>query len=347
MGMKRKSTVIFALLCVLCLLPMPAQSQVDEQQSEIENQSEIRNPKSEISGQSEIRNPKSEISEQSEINDPQSKIQNPKSAASAFAYVGRNYIVTAEPAGAYGFMVNVINLTGYVIVVQPQDLIYRGESGRHYIGQVFEQDHTDTRGETQRYTASYLVKEHSFAGLKVTGIFHEKNAIEEMSIRIGARRFFMQPMEKIIFEQLARKIQNIDLKNPDSAAELVSANIQETGYAKTSDGSPEWEKDWEDLLTADGTNPPKILERPEIEPTPAARKARVYGKVRLSGIIGKNGNIRDLRVIRGPGRGLDERAVEGVRNSWVFLPATKNGEVYETQISIEVDFADPDGKDIP
>jgi len=327
--MKQKLVVIFALLCAVCLLPIPAQSQVDEQQYEITDpQSTIHNP-------------------QSEINENQSTIQNPKSAAaSAFAYVSRNYIVTAEPAGAYSFMVNVINLTGYVIVVQPQDLIYRGESGRYYIGQVFEQDHKDTRGEAQRYTASYLVKEHSFAGLKATGVFHEQNAIEEMSIRIGARRFFMQPMEKIPFEQLARKIQNIDIINPDSAAELASANIQEIGRVKTSDGSPEWEKDWEDLITADGTNPPKILERPEIEPTPAARKARVYGKVRLSGIIGKNGNIRDLRVTRGLGRGLDERAVEGVRNSWVFLPATKNGEVYETQISIEVDFADPDGKDI-
>jgi len=262
----------------------------------------------------------------------------------AFAYVSRNYVITAEPAGTHSFMVNIINLTDYVIVVQPQDFIYRGESGRSYIGQVFEHEHKDTRGETQRYTASSLLRGHTFAGLKITGVFHEQNAIEELSVRIGARRFFMQPMEKIAFEQLARKIQNLDIENPDSASELASANIQEMGQVSTTDGSPEWEQDWEDLLTDDGTNPPKILARPEIEPTPAARKARVYGKVRLSGIIGKNGSIRDLRVTRELGRGLDERAMEGVRNSWVFLPATKNGEVYETQISIEVEFADPDGK---
>ena len=262
----------------------------------------------------------------------------------AFAYVSRNYIVTAEPASANSFMVNVINLTDYVVVVQPQDFIYRGESGRHYIGQVFEQEYKDTRGEMQRYIASSLIKGYKFAGLKITGVFHERNAIEELSIRIGARRFFMQPMEKNTFEQLARKIQNLDLENQDSASELTSANIQEMGRSQTTDGTPEWEKDWEGLLTADGINPPKILTRPEIEPTPAARKARIYGKVRLSGIIGKNGGIRDLRVTKGLGKGLDERAVEGVRNSWVFLPATKNGEVYETQISIEVEFADPDEK---
>jgi TonB family protein len=267
-----------------------------------------------------------------------------RAEATAFAYVGLSYIVTAEPAGEHSFMVNVINLSDYVIVVQPQDFIYRGESGRFYIGQVFETEYKDTRGDVQRYAASSLIRERMFAGLKILGVFHEQNAIEELSISIGARRFFMQPMEKIAFEQLVKKIQNLDIENPDSASELAGANIQEMGQVKTADGSPEWERDWEGLLTADGVNPPKILKRPEIDTTPAARKAGVYGKVRLSGIVGKNGGVRELRVMKGLGRGLDERAVEGVRNSWVFLPATKNGEVYETQISIEVEFPDPDGK---
>ena len=262
----------------------------------------------------------------------------------SFAHVNRNYIITVEPAGAHSFMVNVINLSDYIIVVQPQDFIYQGESGLFYIGQVFEHEHKDARGESQRYIASSLLKEHTFAGLKITGVFRERNAIKELSMRIGGRRFFLQPLEKNAFEQLARKIQNLNIENPDSGAELASANIQEMGQVKTNDGNPDWEKDWEGLLTADGTNPPKIIERPEIEPTPAARKARVYGRVRLSGIIGKNGGVRDLRVTRELGRGLDERAVEGVRNSWAFLPATKNGEVYETQISIDVEFADPGSK---
>ena len=260
----------------------------------------------------------------------------------AFAYVSRNYVITAEPAGAHSFMVNVINLSDYVIVVRPQDFIYCVEVGRCYIGQVFELDHKDTRGEMLRYTASSMLRERTFAGLKITGFFREQNAVEHLSVRIGARRFFLQPLEKNAFEQLARKIQNLDLENPDSATELASANIQEMGRFTTSDGSQEWVRDWDILMEADGINPPRILDRPEIDLTPAARRARVYGRVRLSGIVDRNGGIRDLRVTRGLGRGLDERAVEGVRNSWVFLPATKNGEVYEARISIDVDFVDPD-----
>jgi len=168
--------------------------------------------------------------------------------AAAFAYVSRNYIITAEPAGAHSFMVNIINLSDFVIVVQPHEFIYRGESGRHYIGQVFEREHKDALGAAQRYTASSLLRERTFAGLKITGVFREQNAIEELSVRIGARRFFLQPMEQIAFEQLARKIQNIDVKNLDSAAELASANIQEMGRVSITDGSPEWEKDWDGLL---------------------------------------------------------------------------------------------------
>ena len=262
--------------------------------------------------------------------------------AAAFAYVSRNYIITAEPAGANSFVVNIINLSDYVIVVRPQDFIYRVKSGRRYIGQVFEIGYKDTRGDMQRYNASSLLREHTFAGLKITGIFEERDAIEELSIRIGARRFFLQPLEKNAFDQLARKIQNINLENPDSEAELASANIQEIGNVKTTDGSPEWEKDWEGLLTADGVNPPRILENPVINPTPDAKKARVYGKIRLTAIVTKNGGVRDLKVIKGLGKGLDERALEGIRNSWVFLPGTKNGEVYETQITLEVEFVDPD-----
>jgi len=37
-------------------------------------------------------------------------------------------------------------------------------------------------------------------------------------------------------------------------------------------------------------------------------------------------------------RKLDQRVLDAVINSWVFLPATKNGEVLETAISFDVEF---------
>lgn len=267
------------------------------------------------------------------------------SGDNAFAFVNSQYVITAEVAGKHSFVVNFINLSDYVIVVQPSEFIYRGASGRMYIGQVFEREHEDSRGETVKYTASILIKNRSFTGLTILGAFHEQDQIDEVSVRVGAKRFYMQGMEKIIFEQFAAKISHLDLQAPNAGSALAQANINQMGTVRSTDGTSDWDRDWQGLVTQDGINPPKIIERPEIAPTSEARRRHTYGKVRLSGIINRNGEIQDLHVIKGLGRGLDERALEGVKNSWVFLPATKNGEVINTAIALDVEFLPPSGKE--
>jgi TonB family protein len=259
---------------------------------------------------------------------------NPKT----FAFANSSYVITAEIASEHSFIVNFINLSDFVIVIQPNEFIYKGASGRFYIGQVYERGIKDPKGDTQRYSASVLLKGHSFTGLTIVGPFHEQDEIDALSVRIGAKRFYLQPVEKVSFEQLAAKIGDLDLSNSNSSAALAEANISEIGSVKSTDGTSEWDRDWQGLITQDGVNPPKIIERPEITATPEARKARTYGKVKLSGIINKSGGIQDLKVVKGLGRGLDQRAIEGVKNSWVFLPATKNGEVLETAIALDVEF---------
>jgi TonB family protein len=259
----------------------------------------------------------------------------------SFAFVGPQYIITAEVASEHSFVVNFINLSDFVIVVQPQEFIYRGPSGRFYIGQVFEQDHRDTKGETHKYTATVLLRGNSFTGLTIVGAFHELDQIEELSVRIGAKRFFLEPLEKVRFEQLAAGIGEIDLKNTNSRQALSAANLKELGVVRTTDGTSEWDKDWAQLLRPDGTNLPKIISRPPVSMTDAAIRAKTFGKVRLSALITRNGGIQDVKVEKGLGRGLDERAVEAVRNSWVFLPGTRNGEVVEGTVFFEVEFPPP------
>jgi TonB family protein len=258
-----------------------------------------------------------------------------------FAFVDSHYIITAEVASEHSFVLNFINLSDFVIVVQPNEFIYRGASGHFYIGQVYEREHKDTRGEIQKYTASVLLTGHSFTGLTVVGAFHEQDQIEEMSVRIGAKRFYMQPLEKALFEQLASKIGDLDLKTSDAAAALEEANITELGTVKSTDGTSEWDRDWQGLVTPEGMNPPKVIERPEISPTEEARKSRTYGRVRISGVINKSGGIQDLKVVKGLGHGLDEKVLNVVKSSWVFLPATKNGEVLDSQIFLEIEFPAP------
>ncbi len=267
-----------------------------------------------------------------------------QSPAKTFAYVGSQYIITAEIASAHSFILNFINLSDFVIVVQPSEFIYKGGSGRFYIGQVFEQEHKDNRGETMKYTASVLLRGRSFTGLTIVGAFHEMDQIEELSIRIGAKRFYLVPLEKAQFDQLAAKIGDLDLKSPNMRASLQEANIDETGTVRSTDGTSEWDRDWQGLIRQDGVNVPKIIERPPVSPTEEAIRKGTYGRVRLSALINKNGGIQDVKVEKGLGRGLDERAVEAVKNSWAFLPATKNGEVVEGAVAFDVEFPPPTRK---
>ena len=68
-----------------------------------------------------------------------------------------------------------------------------------------------------------------------------------------------------------------------------------------------------------------------------ARQAKIQGLVLLRVEIDKNGNIRDVRVDRGLGLGLDEKAMEAVRR-WRFLPGTRNGRAVVTSAVVEVHF---------
>jgi TonB family protein len=262
----------------------------------------------------------------------------------AFAFVNARYAITAEIASDHKFVVNVINFSDFVVVLQPNEFIYKGASGRFYIGQVYEVEGKNFRGEFQKYSASFLLKGRSFAGLSIIGAFREQDKIEEISVRIGAKRFYLQPLETAIFEQLAAKIGSLDLESPNAAASLEEANISELGTVKSTDGTSEWDQDWQGLISAEGVNPPKIIERPEIPVSDEARKARTYGKVKIAGIINKSGGIQDLKIVKGLERSLDKRALEGVKNSWVFLPATKNGEVTDAAVTFDVEFPPPVSK---
>lgn len=262
----------------------------------------------------------------------------------AFAFVNARYAITTEIASDHKFVVNFINFSDFVVVLQPNEFIYKGALGRFYIGQVYEVEGKNARGEFQKYSASFLLKGRSFAGLSIVGAFREQDQIEEISVRIGAKRFYLQPLENTVFEQLAAKIGNLDLESPNAAASLEEANISELGTVKSTDGTSEWDQDWQGLISAEGVNPPKIIERPEIPISDEAQKSRTYGKVKITGIINKSGGIQDLKIVKGLERSLDKRALEGVKNSWVFLPATKNGEVTDSSVTFDVEFPPPVSK---
>ncbi len=68
-----------------------------------------------------------------------------------------------------------------------------------------------------------------------------------------------------------------------------------------------------------------------------ARKAKFSGNVQVALIVDANGMPKNIRVERGVGMGLDEKAVEAVRQ-YRFKPATKDGKAVPVEIYVEVNF---------
>ncbi len=82
---------------------------------------------------------------------------------------------------------------------------------------------------------------------------------------------------------------------------------------------------------------PRVLERilpgyPEL-----AVRARLECAVVLEAVIGRTGDVVDVRVLRGCGLGLDESALTAVRQ-WKYTPTTINGRPVEVIATVTVHF---------
>ncbi len=86
-----------------------------------------------------------------------------------------------------------------------------------------------------------------------------------------------------------------------------------------------------------GVSPPRVIYNPEPEFSEEARKAKFQGVCTLALVVGADGRPSNIRVQSSLGMGLDEKAIEAVRN-WKFEPAMKDGHPVAVAIAIEVDF---------
>lgn len=89
-------------------------------------------------------------------------------------------------------------------------------------------------------------------------------------------------------------------------------------------------------LTA-GMTPPVLVYKVDPGFSEEARRARFRGVVVLRIVIDENGEPRAMEVVRSPGMGLDERALESVAQ-WRFRPARRGGKAVPVQATVEVNF---------
>jgi len=86
-----------------------------------------------------------------------------------------------------------------------------------------------------------------------------------------------------------------------------------------------------------GVSAPRPIVTPEPEYSEEARKAKYQGTCVLWLVVGPDGQTRDIKVARTLGLGLDQKAIEAVKQ-WKFEPAMKDGKPVAVQVNVEVTF---------
>ena len=67
-----------------------------------------------------------------------------------------------------------------------------------------------------------------------------------------------------------------------------------------------------------------------------AREAQIQGKVLLHVLVGKDGRVKNVKVIKSV-KGLDEAATDAIRK-WVFKPALSNNKPVAVWVEVPMDF---------
>jgi TonB family protein len=82
---------------------------------------------------------------------------------------------------------------------------------------------------------------------------------------------------------------------------------------------------------------PSVLHKIEPEYSEEARIAKLAGTVVVGGEIGPDGLAHNIRILRGLGLGLDQKAIEAIQQ-WRFKPGLKDGDPVSVMVNIEVNF---------
>ncbi len=86
-----------------------------------------------------------------------------------------------------------------------------------------------------------------------------------------------------------------------------------------------------------GISSPVLVTQILPEYSEEARKARFQGRVVLDTIVLEDGTVKVVRVARGVGFGLDEKAIAAVVQ-WRFRPARMNGKPVPVALNVEINF---------
>jgi len=86
-----------------------------------------------------------------------------------------------------------------------------------------------------------------------------------------------------------------------------------------------------------GITPPRLLHEVKADYTEEARRRSLSGEVVLEIVVRRDGSVGDVKVLQGLGSGLNDRAVQAVRQ-WRFSPAERLGTPVDVVVEVSVEF---------
>jgi TonB family protein len=86
-----------------------------------------------------------------------------------------------------------------------------------------------------------------------------------------------------------------------------------------------------------GITPPSLLREVKPEYTADGRRRSIEGDVVLEIVVRRDGSVGDVKILQRLGAGLEQRAVEAVRQ-WKFAPARRFGTPVDVVVEVAVEF---------
>jgi periplasmic protein TonB len=86
-----------------------------------------------------------------------------------------------------------------------------------------------------------------------------------------------------------------------------------------------------------GIEPPRLVHEVKADYTEDARQRGISGEVVLEIVVRRDGSVGDVRILQGLAGGLNDRAVQAVRQ-WRFSPAHRLGAAVDVIVEVAVEF---------
>ena len=86
-----------------------------------------------------------------------------------------------------------------------------------------------------------------------------------------------------------------------------------------------------------GVEPPRLLREVKADYTDEARRGNIEGEVELEIVVRRDGTVGEVKIVRGLRGGLNDRAVQAVRQ-WRFAPGRMKGTPVDVVVEVGVEF---------